>query len=625
LNLPFQIIIALFFGLLCWGIGGLILSKKISSEINLLCRQVIFFTFGNIVFSYMITALGALGMLKFRNFLFILAGAAIATCFYLIRSAKARKESLHIETTDIIFFVVAIVFSFPGIIIAFAPPFMRDTLVYHLAAPKYYLSISRLSSVDGNFFYAFPKGYEMILALLLSVAGDRAAQFFSVLQHLAAVIGIYALIYPQYGKPSAWICSLGFATIPTAIYFCGCGYVEPAIILILISSLILLENCQTERKISAYFILGIMAGWLISLKYTGILYVGLIALMALIAQKNSPLIKAGKNLASYSLGILPGMFWLAYNRHHLGNPVYPFAYDIFNGKGWDLQRALSYKIYLQNYGMGRNLLDYILLPFRFFFLGKFNSMQFDGYLGPLAMLFFVGAITALILSMRRKNPNGFIPGLGYSVLLSGAFFIFGTQQARFYLPTHLLICIYIAPLSAMLLSRIRRSITLKFFCSLLFFILIAMNAKVLLNETIKLGCYKPLVELESEDQFRTRKIPGFSAIRFLNKNTSASSKTLCAWTGNYGYYFDRKFIADSFVEDYTLKQLLDSSQNQEVFANQLQSLGITHLFFSWPMIEKSLDKDQSQKLKTYVNKYSTVVFHQSGFIVFELKKRLFNE
>ena len=41
-------------------------------------------------------------------------------------------------------------------------------------------------------------------------------------------------------------------------------------------------------------------------------------------------------------------------------------YELFGGDGWDSLARHGVRTYADNYGMGRSILDYILLPFRLF-------------------------------------------------------------------------------------------------------------------------------------------------------------------------------------------------------------------------------------------------------------------
>ena len=78
------------------------------------------------------------------------------------------------------------------------------------------------------------------MTLLLATAGDRTAQGFSLLQQAAMVAGVYSLTRIIAGPWAAALWAVGCATVPPAVYFSGCGYVEPPLLMTLAASLLML-------------------------------------------------------------------------------------------------------------------------------------------------------------------------------------------------------------------------------------------------------------------------------------------------------------------------------------------------------------------------------------------------
>ncbi len=216
------------FGAACWAGGDLLRKLFFSEPLPIIARHALAFTAGNVAFSYFLTALGFLGLympwvlktvffagigLAFWNIFMAqraffpkLAkrllphrkGVLASTDIQIVENDPERRICLSYENEvprdkrdgAIAFFVMAamvMLFLIPAILQAGAPPYVRDSLVYHLLCPKEYLKAERLVHIQGNIFSAFPKGHEVLMTLLLSNAGDRAAQGFSVLQQVAAI------------------------------------------------------------------------------------------------------------------------------------------------------------------------------------------------------------------------------------------------------------------------------------------------------------------------------------------------------------------------------------------------------------------------------------------------------
>ena len=358
------------------------------------------------------------------------------------------------------------------------------------------------------------------------------------------------------------LCTLGYATVPIAIYFSGCAYVEPALLMTFGSSLLALflffkssaETILSEKmNFKTIAFIGFLAGWMPALKYNGLIYTGLVGLILLWSHRKVPIKKVLTISVAFIMALIPGLCWMVWNWIDLGNPVYPMAWFLFGGKGWDEARALSMSLYFDVYGMGKSPMDYLLLPWRLAFSGRFDTVRFDGAIGPFLLIFLIIAGISTILLMRRRSAGGMEKEMGVMVLVCAAFFAFGTQQSRFWLPVHLLVCAFAAPGMELLVSWGKNRPRIKVAFLLILIASLTWNIWFLGKQFLVVGYYKPVLGIESERDFLRRKVPGYPALEFINQNLPQHSHMFCVWTGAYGYYLNRKYYSDTFIEDFTLK------------------------------------------------------------------------
>jgi hypothetical protein len=241
-----QLGLMLVFGGACLAMGDflafLFLSRtKVRSPIG---RITLAFTVGNVGYSYLLSLLGFLGLFSLPTLWVVFLGGvgfggwrmveglrrssppAAATSGSFLKDPGGfggGEETSH--TGPILLALVLAIFYAPVLVQTMAPPYMRDSLVYHLLCPKEYLAAGRIFHIEGNLYSAFPKGHEVLMTLLLAVAGDRAAQGFSLLQQMASIGAVYTLTRMMVRPWTAVLCTLGYATVPPAVYFSGCGYV----------------------------------------------------------------------------------------------------------------------------------------------------------------------------------------------------------------------------------------------------------------------------------------------------------------------------------------------------------------------------------------------------------------
>lgn len=644
-----QFVILLAFGIACWGIGN-IFSRALlleSSTIPSVGRHGLSFAAGNVIFSYLLTALGFTNLFyKWVLLAILISGIGIAIWQLSVREndlfgRRSHEDPLPYETNkeifrendqdktfgiwSLIFFaIVAGFLLLTAIIQAAAPPYVRDSLVYHLFCPKEYLKASGLVHLEGNLYSAFPKGHEVLMTLLLAIAGDRAAQGFSLLQHLAMVGGVYSVTRLMARPWTAVLCTFGCATVPPAIYFAGCGYVEPALLMTLTVCLMTLtlllhsggENCSEEAvnlKGSAF--LGFLAGWMVALKYTGLIYLGLIGFLLLWNQKRASAVKVLNSGAAYSLAAIPGFCWMIWNWDTLGNPVFPMAWSVFGGVDWDETRARAMAIYFDLFGMGKNPLDYLLLPWRLAFSGEFDSVRFDGAMGPFLLVFIIGTVGSTVISVKRQWTKTVPRGMGFAVLFSAAFFVMGTQQARFWMPTQVLACITSAPAIEHLIRLAKKGAAIRLALGTIMVVSLIWNLAFLGKQFFKIAYYKPVLNLEEEKDFLSGKVPGYPAIDFINSHLPERSRTLFVWTGAYGYYLSRPYHSDTFLEDVTLKRFIDSSGNGEELSRRLMEAGFSHLYVQLSLVEKNLEPWQKKIFGDFLTRETKELFRFKDYAV----------
>jgi hypothetical protein len=304
-------------------------------------------------------------------------------------------------------------FLIPYFLLACVPPWYRDSLTYHLTLPKLFTLQQTYTAGDEIIFGYFPLGWHSILSSLFVFSPDQTTPFFnprliSVWLTGAIAIGSAGLCQMLGGSRFwSWICGISFVLIPTQIEFGTSCYVQTWLTLICICA----AGVTYEKK-SIW--MGLCAGLAASAKYSG-LFLCFLLCITMIRKK-----ERWKFLATM---ILVGAPFYIRNLWNKGNPLFPLAYSIFGGEGWDEARAEGYAHTLQNYGMGRELWDFLLLWPRVF-LTQDMVFFFQGSLGPTIALICLWAI-----KKKNQHPDLFILGFGWFFL-----WMFQVQQIRFLMP-----------------------------------------------------------------------------------------------------------------------------------------------------------------------------------------------
>jgi hypothetical protein len=462
---------------------------------------------------------------------------------------------------------------------ATVPPWRRDEMVYHLALPRFFAVAQGYQVPDDNIFASFPLGWESILAAFHSLGAgpDHFAPFNPRLvgawTSVAVALATAGLVSSAgVSKPWAILAATLLWTVPDFFQFGGSCYVEPYLILAATLCLTGLVRAWGGER-ACVTPAALFAALATSTKYPG-LAVALFTflLLLLLALRGDPRDRVREALRFGLVVALVGSPFYIRNAWQRGNPIFPFLYGALGGAGWDGTRQLGYGQTLADYGMGRSLLDWALLPWR---LMTATDLQgpFEGALGPLPM---VGALAglAVVLSRLRKQ----LPAAAPLLLFSGAWFLFWgvtCQQTRFFLvAVPALMCLLMLGLS----TAWQRSP--------------AVGAALVGVLVLGAGtCVRPVVDAWqfqetsawlsgqiSRERLLSIMLPENAPYESeLERLVPASGKVWLVWTRNYTYYFRRPYRLDCVFEGYRFEHLLENATTDATFRDALKAEGITHV------------------------------------------------
>jgi hypothetical protein len=256
---------------------------------------------------------------------------------------------------------------------ALAPPagLEWDSLSYHLAAPKVYLLKGRIEYLPWDHHSNFPFLLQMLYLLLLGVGSIASAKLCHWLCGMLLVLSVHTFakrfLVAHHGENIAPVAALITAAVPIFLWEATTAYVDLATALFTWLALyaVLLarsENAESPRLLLSAVLMGLALGT----KYTvlgfwGMLLLGIAGAEVFIAKRITP--EAVKRVALWAIVALAiGAPWYIKNVLYTGNPVYPFAYELFGGKYWSVENAKQYAEEQARFGLGKTPLDLLLSP-----------------------------------------------------------------------------------------------------------------------------------------------------------------------------------------------------------------------------------------------------------------------
>jgi len=559
--------------------------------------------------------------------------AAIGIVFFLVfpvlccgelRKVKfnVRNSFLFLSGQTIFFkivsfvFVFAVIFNFTACML---PPAEKDALKYHLELPKQYISSGAVKPDSSNIYSFFPELTEMSYTFGLLFSNGSSAKIIHFYFGLLTAILIYGILLKIVSPLSALLSAAIFYTTPVVMSLSGWPYVDLALTFYILLGLILFIQGVEKTSITLFCLAGLIMGYAFSIKYLAALAaicLVVLFLVYLLKVTDKDKIKYISPFAVFIAATLAaGSPWYIRNFIQTGNPFFPFFYKFFGGTGWDLTRSEMYDYLLKThaYGMGKGIIDILLLPVRLVIHGS-NSYPFDGIIGPAYLVL----ICALIF-LRPKNPL-----LRSCAVFAGIFFFLWaslTQQVRFILPALAAFSISFANVFETAFTG--KNIPLKFSFKVVFCALITANLYYPIQGILKTPDILFISGKINKEQYLDKKLNAYAPIKFINQNLRNESLTYFVYAGNIGYYCDKPYLQDSIFEDQLLRSILIKADSPVFIKDRLVSLGITHLLVNEHLAETYLYSDFEPDKKDLINEFRSLylepIFTRGAFVIYEIR------
>lgn len=583
-------------GLVAVGLGRVVLSLTNLRFVSKAESAVFGMALGLGLMSHLVFVLAAFQIL-YRGFVYgLIAVCAVLALFGWSRQVRylpdaTQDVSRHgylakaFVRADRALLVVLCVVLVLALLLVLTPAICRDALIYHLAVPTRYLAKHGFHFIDGNVFANYPLGAEMLyitgLSLRADLGGDVLSKGIHFVMGLSILAGMYTLSKRHFQDSCSRILPLVlFYTIPSVFVVSHRAYSDLTLSLYaflavycFINWLSAQESGQDEQGWIA--LCGSYTGFALSAKYTA-LFMPFLAFFGLLwaARRYHG---ANQGRAAVRLvwlymifTILVGCPFYIKNWWITGNPLYPFLHKVFGGKGWDSDQAHLYDVFVRELGMGRRLVDYLMLPWNLSLNARFDSIKFDGIIGPLFLVtlpFLIGIRTRISLAMKVVAVY----------CISTFFFWAGSaQQVRYLIP----IFPWLALVVGRLVDYYRNQKWVLALLSAALGVSVSLNLFDISADFFAIRPIEVIMGRESRDHFLRRMIPGYQMYSLVNTRLPQSSKVFLIHMKNFGFLCKRDYYSDSMFETYTLQKILRSSTNCDTVFSSLKTRGVTHLLYN---------------------------------------------
>lgn len=478
----------------------------------------------------------------------------------------------------------------PAFLLAINPTVSWDASSYHLTLPRLYLEHAGFRPVPMNVYSAWPLGVELLFAPALLLGGQELAK----LVHFGFGVLVLATIVRTsggVGRLAGWLGAALFLLNGVVLFEIRVAYIDLGHAFYLLAAVLFTDRAlraDTSGDDSArrrWLLLGgTAAGLVASVKITGIASVGLVVLALLGPWLVACLRRDGfgrTSLVSTARVVLPWagpaaiawVAWLVRSAALTGNPVYPFLYRAFGGPDWSVALGEQLAAWQRGIGMGREPLDYLLLPLRVVLLGGRGYDRFDGEIAAFWLVAVPLALVFLWRARRTASPRSTLARRALVVAaLHFVFWAATAQQSRFLIPTLGLLALAVALALAGPLERLdgrKTRLAAVALAVTIASVFVTTEADLLRSGAQHLRLYlDPAVDLDERRPWA----PVFDVVDTL----PTDAKILMLHT-NQGYFCRREYLADSFFEASQIADWLAGAGTPNAIRGRLEMRDVTHV------------------------------------------------
>jgi len=484
---------------------------------------------------------------------------------------------------------------------AAAPPTYADALVYHLYLPKYYAARHGFEYLPRMAYASMPLGAEMTFTWAYLWDGLGVAAAVAPLFNSLAAVATWRLARRYVDGFWALFAAAVLLFTPTFSAFFAAAYVDFVVAAFALMALnVYLDGL---KRTGDAVLTGILLGAAVGVKYTGAY--GALALVPLLAADLARRrVAPGKVVLVVAVALLAFAPWLAKAWVERGNPVFPSLYGVFGARDMSADVAAAMERWQRGIGMGRGVLDYLMLPYRVSMDAGAGYAKFDGAMWPFAML----TLGLALVWFRRWRI--WVYTFGYFV---GWAFL-ASQQLRFLSAAFGCLAVVTAGVFAGAADAVRGRGKTWARAALVGVVLVAgygLNVNVVgdAGQALEyLAAYNPTEYL--------RLLVGvYRADEFINKSLPGNARVLMIFE-NRLLYLDRPAVYDSFFEASETLLAVQRMQSPDEVAAYVHGLRATHLLTSryqlnyfWHYYEPAT----RQLWNLYLAEYTRVLYDDGQF------------
>lgn len=306
-------------------------------------------------------ALGTLGFLSLAPVLGCVGLLLLLSAWRLrpwLRLGGLRTLRLRVAPLKILLLVATLIILTPIALVPLTPPHQSDEIRYHLPYALHFVEQGAIVPDLHLRYPFFTLNINLLYSFALLIGDDLTTHFMHFMLGFLAALNLYALVRRLTDALTAFCSALLFLTLPTVLRLAASAYIDLGLACFTFAALVCLSHCRSMAGRPLILCAGLLFGIALGAKYLALAYIPLLLAWAYHCSRSWR-----PSLLFMAVAVAVGLPWYVYNAIHTGNPISPFAGEVFGYWPWRAEDMARQIRSFEGSGFGKSPLDLLMLPY----------------------------------------------------------------------------------------------------------------------------------------------------------------------------------------------------------------------------------------------------------------------
>ena len=269
-----------------------------------------------------------------------------------------RTLRLRATPLKVLLLIAALILLAPIVLVPLTPPYHSDEIRYHLPYALHFVEQGAIVPDLHLRYPFFTLNVNLLYSFALLIGDDVTTHFMHFMLGFLAALNLYVLVRRLTDALTAFCSALLFLTLPTVLQLAASAYIDLGLACFTFAAIVCLSHCRNNAGLPLILCAGLLFGIGLGSKYLALAYIPIMLAWAYYYSRSWR-----PTLLFIAVALAAGLPWYVYNAIHTGNPISPFAGEVFGYWPWRAEDMTGQIHNFESRGFGKSPLELLMLPY----------------------------------------------------------------------------------------------------------------------------------------------------------------------------------------------------------------------------------------------------------------------